>query len=110
MFCNVYLTIYSLVGMYVVFGFTPSLCDGSELLSCVKIALVSKAPPPPLEKGIPLGNFLEYFVLRIEFIGLAFTFLSTVARPAPADCSGICWRSWGGLQILAKCEFIQAAR
>lgn len=38
------------------------------------------SPSPPLEKGIPLGNFLEYFVLHIEFIDLAFNFLSTVAQ------------------------------
>lgn len=64
--------------------------------------------PPPLDKEIMLGNFLEYFVLQIECIDLAFNFLSAVARPglcktAQESAGGV----GGGLQILANCQFIQ---
>lgn len=53
MFC-IYLTIYSPIGIsffFPPFSFTPSLCDGNELFSCLKIALVS---PPPIRERNPV--------------------------------------------------------
>lgn len=74
----------------------------------IKDHFSTQPPPPPLDKEIMLGNFLEYFVLQIECIDLAFNFLSAVAGPglcktAQESAGGV----GGGLQILANCQFIQ---
>lgn len=45
----------------------------------------------------------------LNLLTLHLIFCQQWPRLAPADCSGICWRSWGGLQFLADCQFIEAA-
>lgn len=52
-------------------------------------------------------HFHEYFVLQIEFIDLAFNFLSAMAWPGPCRRLRNLLGSRGGLQILANCQFIQ---